>query len=153
MRGALLPGNGDGTFKDQQRFAVGIDPLGVVSGDFNHDSRPDLAVANSNSFSLSILLNQLPPLPQPASASLVPQSNPQQAAPTAADQRAIGAAIDSSIRTNRSGGRISASAVFAFAKRAVVDLLLPDHEGEDNSAHLNGPAWMVWVGTEFRPWD
>ena len=37
-------------------FGVGNGPLSVVVGDFNDDGQQDLAVANSNSNNLSVLL-------------------------------------------------------------------------------------------------
>src|SRR5687767_11975614 len=39
-------------------FMVGVSPQAVESGDFNGDGRPDLAVANSASNSVTILLAQ-----------------------------------------------------------------------------------------------
>ena len=45
----ILLGNGDGTFTTGQTISVGIDPSGLVVGDFNGDGRPDLAVADAGS--------------------------------------------------------------------------------------------------------
>ncbi|MEP6582136.1 FG-GAP-like repeat-containing protein [Microcoleus vaginatus GB2-A3] len=45
------------TFASQVTFATGNDPRSVSIGDFNGDGKPDLAVANFNSSSASILLN------------------------------------------------------------------------------------------------
>ena len=39
-------------------FAVGNNPVALVSSDFNNDNLPDLAVANQNDNTISILLNQ-----------------------------------------------------------------------------------------------
>jgi FG-GAP-like repeat len=50
-------GNGNGTFVAATNFAAGISPVSVAIGDFNGDGRQDLAVANSNSDNVSILLN------------------------------------------------------------------------------------------------
>jgi hypothetical protein len=44
-------------FASQQTFAAGSNPLAVVAGDFNGDGRPDLAVANVNGNTVSVLLN------------------------------------------------------------------------------------------------
>ena len=49
-------GNGDGTFQEQARYAAGDGPIALVAGDFNGDGRQDLAVANSNSNNISVLL-------------------------------------------------------------------------------------------------
>ena len=38
-------------------FPVGLGPRGIAAGDFNADGRPDLAVANTSSDSVSIVLN------------------------------------------------------------------------------------------------
>jgi hypothetical protein len=45
------------SFAAQQTFAVGTAPDGVAVGDFNGDGKPDLAVANSGSNTVSVLLD------------------------------------------------------------------------------------------------
>jgi hypothetical protein len=55
---SVLLGNGDGTFQDPVSFTTGARlPVSVAVGDFNGDGWPDLAVANSASNNVSILLN------------------------------------------------------------------------------------------------
>jgi hypothetical protein len=51
-------GNGDGTFAlaSGSPITVGSNPSAVVVGDFNHDGKPDVAVANKGSQTMSILL-------------------------------------------------------------------------------------------------
>jgi hypothetical protein len=44
----VLLGNGDGTFRPQVRYKVGLQPAQVVVGDFNGDGNLDLAVTNSS---------------------------------------------------------------------------------------------------------
>src|SRR5947207_672102 len=61
--------NGDGTFQAAQNFAVGTGPSGVAVGDFDQGApqsvevgkklASDLAVANFNSNSVSVLINRL----------------------------------------------------------------------------------------------
>src|SRR2546423_9961294 len=59
---SVLLGKGDGTFQQQVTFGVTFQPVSVAVGDFDHDGRLDLAVANSCtnpscvSSSISILL-------------------------------------------------------------------------------------------------
>jgi hypothetical protein len=48
---------GNLSFAAQQTFNVGGTPLGVAVGDFNADGKPDIAVSNSSSNSVSVLLN------------------------------------------------------------------------------------------------
>jgi hypothetical protein len=50
-------GNGHGGFGQRTDYAVGEFPTSVVVGDFNGDGMPDLAVANFDSDSVSVLLN------------------------------------------------------------------------------------------------
>ena len=52
----ILLGNGDGTFKPGMYYSAGISPTSVVAADFDHDGDLDLAVANSLSDYVSILL-------------------------------------------------------------------------------------------------
>src|SRR6185436_6300167 len=54
---AVLPGNGDGTFRTPISYKVGIFPGSVVIHDLNGDGRRDLAVSNYFSTSVSVLLN------------------------------------------------------------------------------------------------
>jgi hypothetical protein len=59
---SILLGKGDGTFRSQETYAVGVLPYSVAVGDFNGDGKPDLAVANFGVYpftspgSVSILL-------------------------------------------------------------------------------------------------
>ena len=41
-------------------FGAGSSPLSVAVGDFNGDGKPDLAVANYGSASVSVLMNNTP---------------------------------------------------------------------------------------------
>src|SRR5262249_9659723 len=45
------------SFAPQQTFATGPAPRSVAVGDFNRDGKPDLAVANYHSNTVSVLLN------------------------------------------------------------------------------------------------
>jgi hypothetical protein len=54
---SVLLGYGDGTFKPQIAFSTGTVPLSIGVGDFNGDSRMDLAVANYGNNTISIMLN------------------------------------------------------------------------------------------------
>jgi len=54
----ILLGNGDGTFTAESVSpATGAYPILIVSGDFNGDGMPDLAVANNNSSTATVLLD------------------------------------------------------------------------------------------------
>jgi hypothetical protein len=53
----VLLGNGDGSFQPAQSYAAGPSPVSVAVGDFNGDGFPDLAVANDNAGTVSVLLN------------------------------------------------------------------------------------------------
>lgn len=51
-------GDGKGGFRPAIDFPVGTNPYSVAVGDFNKDGKPDLAVANYNDGTVSILLNR-----------------------------------------------------------------------------------------------
>jgi hypothetical protein len=55
------PGATTPTFAPAADFATGRAPLGVAIGDLNGDGKPDLAVSNQNSNSVSVLLNTTAP--------------------------------------------------------------------------------------------
>src|SRR5262249_27587122 len=48
---------GDGTLQAPRNFAVGLGATSVAVGDFNNDGRPDFAVNNYASGSVTILMN------------------------------------------------------------------------------------------------
>lgn len=54
----ILLGDGVGGFGAASISPIGINPTSVAVGDFNGDRKPDLAVANFSSGSVSVLLNQ-----------------------------------------------------------------------------------------------
>ena len=54
---AILHGNGDGSFRIAGRYAAGRRPTDVLAGDFDGDGRPDLAVADALSGTVTILIN------------------------------------------------------------------------------------------------
>lgn len=60
------------SFAAPANFVVGTTPFGVVIGDLNGDGRPDVAAANNNSNSVSVLLNTISP--GGAMASFAPAS-------------------------------------------------------------------------------
>ncbi|MEQ8317846.1 MAG: FG-GAP-like repeat-containing protein [Phycisphaerales bacterium] len=57
-RVSVLIGNGDGTFAPRTNYLVGAAPASVAMGDLNGDGALDLATANSNGDSVSVLLNR-----------------------------------------------------------------------------------------------
>ncbi len=56
-----VPGATTASFAAKQVFTTGTWPTSVVLGDFNGDGKPDLAVANSGSGTVSVLLNTTAP--------------------------------------------------------------------------------------------
>jgi len=54
----VLLGNGDGTFQAQMTFSTGVGslPLSVTVGDFNQDTRMDIAVANGGGDNVGVFL-------------------------------------------------------------------------------------------------
>jgi hypothetical protein len=53
---AVLLGNGDGTLQAPRTSPAGVESWSLAVGDFNRDSQPDLAVANTFSTTISVLL-------------------------------------------------------------------------------------------------
>jgi hypothetical protein len=53
---SIMLGKGDGTFFPPVDYATGVSPFSIVKGDFNGDSKLDLATANIQFDSISILL-------------------------------------------------------------------------------------------------
>lgn len=53
---SVLLGNGDGSFKTEQRFTVGSRPSSVAVADINLDGILDIITANDGSFDVSVLL-------------------------------------------------------------------------------------------------
>jgi hypothetical protein len=43
---SILLGTGTGSFGTPTKFKAGNDPIGLATGDFNGDNKPDLAVTN-----------------------------------------------------------------------------------------------------------
>jgi hypothetical protein len=62
----VLPGTGDGKFGTAIRLSVGRDPHAVVTGDFDHDGRPDIAVLHRATQTIAIVLNRTADKPAPA---------------------------------------------------------------------------------------
>ena len=54
----VLLGYGDGNFSSQMIYSTGVrsSPLSVTAGDFNNDSRLDIAVANGGTNNVGVLL-------------------------------------------------------------------------------------------------
>ena len=57
---SVLLGNGDGTFLQPQTFFVNGEFPGFVVADFNGDGKPDVATANADSGTISVVLNTTP---------------------------------------------------------------------------------------------
>jgi len=53
---SILLGDGDGGFGNPQDYAVGSEPYGIVTGDFDKDGFLDLAVTNSGDHDVGVLL-------------------------------------------------------------------------------------------------
>lgn len=66
---SVLPGNGAGSFGTAVNFSVGTSLRAVISTDFNSDARTDLVSANFSS--LSIFLNQPPPVTANSTQSVI----------------------------------------------------------------------------------
>jgi hypothetical protein len=57
---SVLLGDGNGGFSSTLNVPTGIAPISIAVGDFNGDGYPDLAVANHDSNSITVLINNGP---------------------------------------------------------------------------------------------
>jgi FG-GAP-like repeat len=55
---ALVPGNGDGTFKTAMMFDAGMQPWGLAAGDFNGDGVPDVVTTLNGENAVVPILNK-----------------------------------------------------------------------------------------------
>jgi hypothetical protein len=55
---SMVPGNGDGTFREAQRLDAGDRPAGIVAADLDADGFLDLAAANNASNDVTVLLGE-----------------------------------------------------------------------------------------------
>jgi hypothetical protein len=53
---SIVLGNGYGTFQNQTIYPTGLSPQSVTVGDFNNDTKLDLATANGGDNNISVLL-------------------------------------------------------------------------------------------------
>ena len=54
----MLLNRGDGSFQAKRDYATGRGPDSVAIGDLNGDGKPDLATANSDANTVSVLANR-----------------------------------------------------------------------------------------------
>jgi hypothetical protein len=57
---SVLLGDGNGSFAPAVDTPTGVFPMSIAVGDFNGDGYPDLAVANHDSSSVTVLINKGP---------------------------------------------------------------------------------------------
>ena len=72
---SVLPGKGDGTFRDQISYAAGTDSMGVAMGDLNADGKPDPVVVDDAGTAVRSLLNNHMPPANSSCAAIAPVSN------------------------------------------------------------------------------
>jgi hypothetical protein len=104
-------GAGTVTFSAPQTFAVGLVPIAIVAVDLNGDGRPDLAIANEDDNTVSVLLNTTPSgastLSFAAQKTFAVGSNPFVISLTAADLNSDGRP-DLAVTINSNAGNIVA---------------------------------------------
>ena len=61
---SLLAGSGDGTFLIERRMNIGERPTDLVAADFTGDGRDDLAIANTESHDISLLVGRTGSMPE-----------------------------------------------------------------------------------------
>ncbi|MDQ2787571.1 MAG: VCBS repeat-containing protein, partial [Chloroflexota bacterium] len=80
---SVLINGGSGAFPTVVTVNVGLAPAAVAVGDFNGDGRPDFAIANPNTTTISVVLNTSapPPVPPPRPGGAVGGAMPPPAPP------------------------------------------------------------------------
>jgi len=78
----VLYGRGDGVFERSTLFPTGAAPSGLVAADMNGDGRVDLVCANHDDRSVTVFLNNGPPLPPSALTLLGAAPNPTRSTST-----------------------------------------------------------------------
>ncbi len=76
LRNQTAPGATTLSFATQQTFAAGSGPYALALSDLNGDGRPDLAVANYNDGTVSVLLNAPVTLSRAAATGTITESDP-----------------------------------------------------------------------------
>jgi hypothetical protein len=134
---SILLGAGSGGFGAATNFTVGDRPRSLAIGDLDNDGAPDLAVANSFSDNLSVLLNA--PIADQSLGSLAFGS------PTAAPQGTVSAPLAVTIAND--GSAPLAIRGFAFTGADPGDFLI----STDSCRAAIGPGAACSVSVRFAP--
>src|SRR5262249_37620595 len=156
---SVLVGNGNGTFQAPRNFAVGSDPRSVAVGDFNGDARPDFAVSNVASGSVSVLLSSGNANFSASTLPVATTTGTLAAADFTGDgvtDLAVPTALFSSpgvfsgvkVFNGLAGGTLQAGATYALS------LSLPTDGDFNGDGHLDlaGVVSTGVVGTAVEPW-
>lgn len=148
---SVLLGNGDGTFKPAINYTSGRNPQGLAVGDFNGDSRPDLAVANNfGNGTISILIgNGDGTFGSPSAFSVGSGVAPTEvrAGDFNGDGRADLVAIN---RTGQSAARVSillGNGNGTFAAPVIIDLGMVGDGSDVSIGDVNGDGKLDIVAT------
>ena len=164
---SVLLGNGDGTFQAPQNVGLGLSPGSAAVGDFSNDGRPDFAVSNSFSNSVSVFSSSgggnfsssLISLPNNTQSSSVAGAlaaadfNGDGVADLAVSQSGVGSPLFDSvlIYTGQTGGALQAGSRYA---QALSNPIAGDFNGDGhpdlagiaiNPGSLQAAGVQVWL--------
>ncbi len=149
--GAILQGNGDGTFQAPRHFHSGAFPWLVASADFNHDGYSDLLLGNSAATNISILMGTPLSMTQPDGFASGTQPKDAAAADFNGDGNAdlaVAASADNQVNIflGQGNGRFTKGVSLAVRQPGAVLAADLNHDGKTDLAVSSDYGTSIFLG-------